>query len=344
MAGGSDGQVEILNPYAGAFERSWFKGDVHIHTSASDGRGERGQVLARLRECEFDFAAITDHDIFSPGDEDNDPVLLDGCELNTLQGDVVALFTEIDRPESAAPQNIIDAVVDAGGMPIIAHPKLREFARDHADRAVTSQDLICNLSRYAAIEVYTHNIGSGFQLAIDRLDAVWTWRVREGMKERLDHLKGDRLEPEERDTLRPVGIWGLATSDSHDLHTITPNVGIMVAAEECRQASLRAAIETGAFYALAASPARFREISCEGRRLRFVAEGAEMMQLYGLPQEQFTAERRRLAIAWADGRDYVQIDYEVTGREGFVRAEAMDRGGNLIFANPIEVLPADSCR
>lgn len=335
-------QVEILNPYEGAFERDWFKGDLHIHTSASDGHGNREQVLARLRECEFDFAAITDHDLFSPGDDASDPVLLDGCELNTLQGDVVALFTEVERPESAAPQEIIDAVVAAGGFPVIAHPKLREFARDHADRAVTSQDLICNLSRYAAIEVYTHNIGSGFQLAIDRLDAIWTWRVREGMKQRPGYLKGDRLEPEERERLRPVGIWGIGCSDSHDLHTITTNVGVMVAAESCTQAALREAIESGAFYALGASPARFREISCEGQRLRFVAEGAEMMQLYGLPQEQFSAERRRLAISWADGRGFVELEYEVTGREGFVRAEAIDRSGNLIFANPIEVLPTEN--
>ncbi|MGI5819208.1 MAG: PHP domain-containing protein [Armatimonadota bacterium] len=309
--------METLNPYDGAFDRAWFKGDVHIHTTASDGRADREQVLARLRECGFDFAAIADHDLHTPGDDAGDPVLLPNCEFNTPQGDVLSLFAEVARPEVPAPQDVIDAVNAAGGFPVIAHPKLREFRHDAADRAVSSSNLIRDLSGYAAIEVYTHNIGSGFQMAIDRLDAVWTWRVSEGRA--------------------PVGVWGLATSDSHDLHTITPDVGIMVAAEECTGAALREAIERGAFYALAASRARFREISTRGCSLRFVAEGAEVLQLFGVPQAEFSAERRRLAIAWADGRDLVEIDYEVTGSEGFVRAEAMDRAGNLIVANPIEI-------
>ncbi len=317
MSNTDDAPVEVLNPYDGAFDRSWFKGDLHIHTTASDGRAGMEQVMARLRECEFDFAAIADHDLFTPGDDASDPVLLPNCEFNTAQGDVLSLFAEVERPESNSPQDFIDAIAAAGGFPVVAHPKLREFASEAAHRAFTSRDLICNLSGYAAMEVYTHNIGSGFQLAIDRLDAVWTWRAREGVT--------------------PIALWALATSDSHDLHTITPDVGIMVSADECTRASLRASIEAGAFYALAASPARFREISRDGRRLRFVAEGAEMMQIYGLPRERFSGERRRLAIAWAEGRDHVQIDYEIAGDEGFVRAEAMDREGNLICANPIEI-------
>ncbi len=309
--------MEILNPYDGAFARRWYKGDLHIHTSASDGRADTAQVLARLRECGHDFAAIADHDLHTPGDDASDPVLLPNCEFNTPHGDILSLFAEVERPENGVPQQIIDAINDAGGFPVIAHPKLREFSHDAAERAVTSANLIRDLSGYAAIEVYTHNIGSGFQVAIDRLDAVWTWRIREGRT--------------------PVGLWGIACSDSHDPHTITPDVGIMVAAEECTQKALRSAIERGAFYSLAASPARFREIQAQGRTVHVVADRAETLQLYGVPQADFTGERRRLAIAWADGRGVAQIDYEVTGAEGFIRAEAMDRAGNLIYANPIEI-------
>src|SRR5262245_10786137 len=38
------------------------KGNLHAHTTFSDGRRPIGEVIARYRDLEYDFLAITDHD------------------------------------------------------------------------------------------------------------------------------------------------------------------------------------------------------------------------------------------------------------------------------------------
>jgi len=68
---------------------SLLKGNLHAHTTFSDGRRPIDQVIARYRELEYDFLAITDHDdrIFDdywfsipPGDDRL--LILPGIELN----------------------------------------------------------------------------------------------------------------------------------------------------------------------------------------------------------------------------------------------------------------------
>ena len=65
------------------------KGNLHAHTTFSDGRRPIGEVIARYRELEYDFLAITDHDdrIFDdywlnipPGDERL--LILPGVEID----------------------------------------------------------------------------------------------------------------------------------------------------------------------------------------------------------------------------------------------------------------------
>ena len=46
-----------------AAEYRLFWGDVHTHTSLSDGKGSPEQVLAHARDAaQLDFAILTDHD------------------------------------------------------------------------------------------------------------------------------------------------------------------------------------------------------------------------------------------------------------------------------------------
>lgn len=42
---------------------SWFKGNVHTHTTNSDGQMTPGQVIRRYEEAGYDFLSITDHGV-----------------------------------------------------------------------------------------------------------------------------------------------------------------------------------------------------------------------------------------------------------------------------------------
>ena len=66
-----------------------FKGNLHAHTTFSDGRRPIDEVIARYRELDYDFLAITDHEdrVFDdywfniPAGDDR-MLILPGIELN----------------------------------------------------------------------------------------------------------------------------------------------------------------------------------------------------------------------------------------------------------------------
>ncbi len=311
--------MRVFNPYENAFSRHWFKGDLHLHSDRSDGRASVPQILDRLRACGFDFAALSDHECYGPTDERTSPILIGNSEMRSAEGgDVLTLFAEVSNdPGGAGVQDLIDRTRANGGLAVLAHPKIGEFGTTKHHWAYPCHALIGNYHGYAGLEVYTHNVGSGFQTAIDRLDAVW--------------IAGCR------DANESMAIWGLAGSDAHDLNCITPDVGILVSATECSASALRAAIQQGSFYSLAGSCARFTDISVTGNRLRVEAENAKMIRIKGGPLSSNPGDRTTHAVAWAGDSESVLCEYEIRGSEGFVRAEASDRHGGLIFANPIRL-------
>jgi hypothetical protein len=66
-----------------------FKGNLHAHTTFSDGRRPIDEVIARYRELDYDFLAITDHEDrifddywFNIPAGDDQMLILPGIELN----------------------------------------------------------------------------------------------------------------------------------------------------------------------------------------------------------------------------------------------------------------------
>lgn len=51
------------------FEKNPYKGDLHVHSSCSDGKEEPAIVAANYRKAGFDFMAVTDHHKWYPSEE-----------------------------------------------------------------------------------------------------------------------------------------------------------------------------------------------------------------------------------------------------------------------------------
>jgi len=304
---------KIDNLYANMSELNWYKGDLHIHSKASDGKNSKEEILERLVQCNFNFAALADHDIYCPGEDRKGLLIIGNSELSTRGGDVLGLFAEA-KPKSRETQDVINAISSAGGLPVLAHPKIGEFTDEKTHWTYSSERLIKELSGYIGIEIYTHNVASGFQTAIDRLDAVWTYGSRNNLK---------------------PSIWGFSGSDAHSIEKILPDVGIMAAAKELTTTAIYEAICKGKFYSIAGSTARFKEISAENEILTLVVEDAKVLYLFGTPQKNISGNRRLLDIVWADRKSHIKHSYRIKGTEGYIRAEAMDKCGNYAYINPL---------
>ena len=59
--------MKILSPYSEP--QRWLKGNLHTHTTRSDGTGTPDEVIAMYRDDGYDFLALTDHYRFSDGSE-----------------------------------------------------------------------------------------------------------------------------------------------------------------------------------------------------------------------------------------------------------------------------------
>lgn len=164
----------IINPYKDIMGKKLYKGDIHFHTNLSDGIASPEAMFERLITCGFDFCNPTDHDLPGKVGLYNDLVILSGQEMSSAKGHIVALNCNIIRNEKWNITEQIKYIRTSGGMAILSHPKIREFITDQsptytADRIVNELNL-----DFDGIEIFTHNVTSGFKNAIDRLDVVWT--------------------------------------------------------------------------------------------------------------------------------------------------------------------------
>ena len=80
--------VSQPRPFRGS---RWFKGNLHAHTELSDGALSPARVVEIYKKHNYDFLAVTDHDLYDacPELSDEDFLILPGGEfaINNLRGE-----------------------------------------------------------------------------------------------------------------------------------------------------------------------------------------------------------------------------------------------------------------
>lgn len=146
-----------------------FKGNLHIHTTISDGKKSPKDTLEAYKSAGYDFVALTDHWNYSEASEYKGMQILSGIEYDT--GDSIAdgifhivgigmerkpsleradLNNYTDSAERA--QHIINCINDAGGAAILAHPAW----------SINRPSDILKLHGLAGIEIYNGISGYPF--------------------------------------------------------------------------------------------------------------------------------------------------------------------------------------
>ena len=107
------------------------KVNLHMHTSNSDGHVSPSEALRIYKEHGYDAVALTDHWVQGKPYEEQGINVLAGCEFH-VGGDSrttgvyhivgVGMEKEAIVQDKNNPQSVIDAIREAGGLAILAHP------------------------------------------------------------------------------------------------------------------------------------------------------------------------------------------------------------------------------
>ena len=122
----------LIDPFGPDAGGVWLKGNLHAHTTESDGHVEPGPRVAQYRERGYDFLCLSDHHRITRVSGVPVPegmTLIQGAEIhpdNPFGGQGYHLLaynmTDDVDAQRMPPQHVIDAVREQGGSVWLAHP------------------------------------------------------------------------------------------------------------------------------------------------------------------------------------------------------------------------------
>lgn len=140
--------------YKDMFGNKRYKIGLHVHTTMSDGAVSPKECAKIYKDAGFDAIAITDHWHYSDETELSGLKIFSGCEYNLGMSDTATDVMHIvgvcmdKNPmlvrENCTRQQVIDAIINCGGLAIFAHPAWSLNTTQHAKE----------LNGFGAIEIF----------------------------------------------------------------------------------------------------------------------------------------------------------------------------------------------
>ncbi len=258
------------NPYARRYPL-WLKGNLHTHTTLSDGELPPEETVQACIRRGYDYVALTDHDVIASVPEEHFPqiVVLSGVE-HSAQQHILRVNVLSTLPHDLSYQSVIDLTVQAGGLVILNHPNWGE----NDDHWRDSQ--LFTLERYHGIEIYNNVIEylEGSPYALDRWDRLLS--------------QGKR-------------VWGYANEDMHRIFQIGSAWNMVNVRERSREALLEG-LKTGRFYAstgvileeIAAENGYLRVRSANAKELRLISLNGEVLERVASSTATFSLSKARV--------------------------------------------------
>lgn len=276
----------------------WFKGNLHTHTTQSDGLLSPEQAIAWYREHGYDFISITDHWVLTPGEViGRDFITITGSELHGPGYHLVALGIPAlpDRDLADSPQALTDAIVSQGGLSFMAHPYWS---------GQTSAD-IAPVKSALGIEVFNAVCENARGLGYSRVH--WDQLLAGGLR-----------------------LTGLAVDDVHWKHGAQGQGFIMARAERLEEPLILEAIRQGHFYASTGPLIRnLAVVSLSGQpALQVHCSQCNHITFYATNHQgcRFSAK---------DGRLLENAVFPFAPDQIYLRVECQDQSGRIAWSNPV---------
>ena len=127
-----DPDLAALRPY---------KGDTHLHTNRSDGKGEPFEVACAYRAAGYDFIAVTDHGRYAPSDEVQ-------AEMAALTDRFYVMHGEEVHPKGGSYFHIVS--LDADRHVSALFEERTDYVKAEIERIVAEEDFSALPDPYAA--------------------------------------------------------------------------------------------------------------------------------------------------------------------------------------------------
>ena len=297
----------FANPFKA--QGRWYRGNVHAHTTMSDGTRTPETLVEIYRDAGYDFLSVTDHSLVVDTRGLGDPgfLLIPGEEicvgrshagtlyhLVALGVDETLPFTDFDR--GLDPQLVVDHVNEIGGIPILAHPYWS---------GLSHRDMMA-LDRYHGVEVYNtsceYERNTGLSAA--HIDGVIAAGRRTTIYAVDDHHGADRPTM----PLDACGAW------------------ISVKAASLSHESIMESIRGGLFYS--STGPEIKDISIDG-------EGVVAVECSAVKTISFVSTPSLGMVFHAMDGPLTGAEYPGRPGETYVRVEVTDYTGRTAWSNPM---------
>lgn len=308
-----------------------YKGNLHAHSTLSDGRLEPEEVLRRYKEAGYHFASISDHDrYFNTTEYDSDQfIVIPAIEWTVLGPDNIhkghhvhgiwgtremaeaagdRMFQHLQKlpprdwedegSEHAAVQKCSDDLRSAGNLVIYNHPVWSKL--EVADMMIEG---------LTGIEIY--NYGCEIETANGNATLLWDQLLRRSRK-----------------------VFGFASDDAHfgfesdSLYYGAFGGWIHVIANELTREALAEAIVQGSFYS--SSGPEIYEYKVEGDEV--VVRCSPVDRIHFISYDRFGR-----TFQTKPDETISEARYKLRGIEIFIRVECVDKRGRTAWTNPIYV-------
>ncbi len=296
--------MQFANPFAAP--GNWYKGNLHTHTTESDGRFTPEEVIRRYRKAGYHFLALSDHG------------KLTRVSPSASEGILLLLATEMDgdRADLGDTYHVLGFGLAKAG-PVPRHPKVSKaiaWIKAHGGEAVIAHPywsslVVADLLRYEGyLGVEVFNTGCHYEIAKGYSSVHWDDALARGRR-----------------------MWAIAVDDSH--HRASPNhpldtarAWVMVKARALTRAAIMSAIRRGLFYS-SWGPA-IRDIS--------VKQGVVTVRTSPVTEVNFVARGSSGGSVFAVKTPTItRASYRLEGGESYLRVECRDAKGRWAWANPI---------
>lgn len=288
-------------------EGVWLKGNLHSHTTVSDGVYDPREMAEDYAAHGYHFISMTDHNVFV---EHHDLETAGLLVLTGVEHDLAYSRTKCTHvvgtgragqtetgyecrkyePGELTDQELIDLMAKDGQFVVLAHPIWSRMEPEE----------VAPLKNFHAIEVYNH--GCENLCHAGHGEVYWDLLLRRGLR-----------------------LYATASDDTHKKHDAFGG-WVMVRAKEASHQAVIDALFAGQFYA--SSGPEIHDFGLDGDQVYVSCSDCREVHFISYPprgNSQFAA------------KDEVITDavYTRKGGETYIRVEVIDHNGKAAWTNPI---------